>query len=245
MKFAAPGLVALTLFALPVHAADPAFTPAQEEALQTLVHNYLVEHPEVLLESMKALDRKQKMAEAEARQQALSDHRDDLFRNDLDPMAGNPKGDVTIVEFFDYRCGFCKQVFPSLMEAMAEDGKVRMVFKEYPVLGPESQLAARASLAALPQKKYLEFHQIMMAYDGAFSEETILSMAKEAGLDVERLKKDMKSRAVDKHLSATRELAHAMGFSGTPALVIGDTVIPGAAPKETILEAIAEARKNL
>jgi len=223
-------------------AEEPALTPAQERAVEAIVHDYLLAHPEVLVQALEGFQARQK-AEEEARQRdALVAHRGLLVDDPDDPVLGNAAGDVTVVEFFDYRCPYCKRVTPGLMAAVKADGNVRLVMKEFPILGPESVIAARAALAAQRQGRYQALHVALMELKGEMTEAAILALAERAGLDVTRLQRDMKAEAIDQALRRNYELAEALGIGGTPAFVIGDTLVPGAMSMDDLRALIAKAR---
>jgi len=168
----------------------------------------------------------------------------EMFRNSDTPVGGNPNGDITLVEFFDYRCGFCKRVYPSILKLLKEDGNVRFVFKEFPILGLNSVYAARAALASRSQGKYLEFHDVLMKSKGSLGKNQVHRLAKSIGLDVDALKKELKqkkteiSRIIDRNLKLAEELE----ITGTPAFVIGDDVIRGALTFEALKKLVADAR---
>ncbi len=157
-------------------------------------------------------------------------------------MLGNPDGDVTIVEFFDYQCGYCKTMAGPMRDLVKTDGKVRWVLKEFPILGPESMVAARASLAAHRQGKYETFHFTLMGLRGRLSEAAIWQAAAEAGLDIARLRQDMADPAIEALINTNYQLAQALQIEGTPAFAIGGTLVPGAAPKEHLSELVRRAR---
>lgn len=225
-------------------AQDVPFDPAQTTAIEEIVRAYLLEHPEVIREAIQALQAKEKAAEADLQASALAQHKDALFADPLAPIAGNPIGDATIVEFFDYKCPYCKSVTPALADLLAEDKGVRIVFKEFPILGESSVVAARAALAAVKQDRYLDFHNALMAYRGDFDEGAITSIATELGLDVERLKADMKAPEIDQQLKANHELALTLGIRSTPTFVIGDQIAPGAMSIDDMKALIADFRSG-
>lgn len=233
--------------ALPVTArAADSFSAAQKTEIETVIREYLMKNPEVVLQAMQELQARQEKVEKEQQLSALKENRRALLSNPDDPVMGNPKGDVTVVEFFDYQCGYCKRVFPSLMDTAKADGKVRMVMKELPVLGPASIAAARHALAAKMQgqAKYDAFHHAMMTARGPVTEDSIMAAAKTAGLDTTKLAADAKRPEIEQQLRANMELASTLGISGTPAFVIGDTLIPGAVEAPVLKKAIDEARKG-
>lgn len=241
-RFCALVLALGMLAVAPARAADP-LTPDQVQQVEKVIRDYLLRHPEVLVEAMQSLEAQQKLAEAEQNRARIGANRKALLEDPDSFVVGNPKGDVTVVEFFDYRCPYCKQVHPVVRDAIAKDGKVRLVLKEFPILGPDSLMASRAAVAALLQKdKYLAFHDALMGLRGGLTEPTILQTAKEAGLDVDKLKADMKDPRVDRILRANHALAETLAITGTPAFVIGDELVSGALPPERLRELISKAR---
>ncbi len=239
-------LLAALLFTAPAIAQDSQpFTAEQKAALTQLVREVLVKNPEILIEAMNALETKQQAEAGKAAKAAIAANRKAIFDDGVSYVAGNPKGDVTIVEFFDYRCGYCKQVQPSLMTLLKEDSKVRLVLKELPVLGPESVVAARAAVAAMEQNqgaKYLDFHNAMMEFRGQITEAEVLRLAAAAKLDIAKLKTDMSAPKTEQILRANLALADTLGIQGTPGFVIGDQLVPGAVPLETLRQLVKEAR---
>src|ERR1051326_5828480 len=192
-------LLAAVAVLVPLHAGFAAdFTPDQRKAIETIIHDYLTKNPDVLLDALQAAEDKMKGDAKDKAAQALSTRRREIFEDPDTPVAGNPNGDVSLVEFFDYRCPYCKQVEPSLEALLKEDRQLRLVYKEMPVLGQASTIAARAALAARSQGKYDEFHRALMTAKGQMDEATVYKVAVSVGLDVERLKKDMAAPEVDK-----------------------------------------------
>lgn len=213
-------------------------------AIERIVHDYLVQHPEVLIEAINEMKRRQEQASADQAQKTIAERRQEIFNDPDTPVAGNVQGDVTIVEFFDYHCGYCKQVQPSIEKLMKQDGKIRFVFKEFPILAPESRTAAAAALAAQRQGKYLAMHDAMMEARGMLTKPRILEIAKDQGLDVARLEKDMASPEIDALIERNMQLASALDINGTPTFLIGDELVPGAITMEEIQQLIAKARKS-
>jgi protein-disulfide isomerase len=224
----------------PAWAAD--FTPDQKKEIETIVRDYLKTHPEVLVDAIQAAEDKIKADAKDKAAQALTAHRRDVFDDPQSPIAGNPKGDVTLVEFFDYRCPYCKQVEPALEKLIGDDRQLRFVFKEFPVLGPDSEVAARVALAAKKQGKYDAFHRAMMTTPGRIDEATIYKVAGSVGLDVDKVKQDMRSPEIDKELKANLDLGKALDLDGTPSFIVGDTIIPGAISAGDLKQLIADAR---
>jgi protein-disulfide isomerase len=228
--------------ALPASAEDVA--PADQAAFEARVRAYLLAHPEVIVEALNELEKRQQ-AEAEIKQkQTIVDQRDALYSSTGDPVAGNPDGAVTVVEFFDYRCPYCKAVARDMIETLEAEGDVRIVFKEFPILGPDSQTAAKAALAADRQGKYLPFHQALMDHKGTLDRDTILDIAEEVGLDLELLEVDMESPEVATIIARTLALAEALDIGGTPAFIIGDALVPGAVDMKTLKDLVAKARNG-
>lgn len=226
---------------LPAAAAEP-LTAEQKAAVQAIVRDYIMQHPEVVLEALQAMDARQKAEERQAAQAALVEHRQALERSAGDPVLGNPDGDVTIVEFFDYQCGYCKTMMGPLLELVRADGRIRLVLKEFPILGPDSVTAAKASLAAMRQDRYEPFHLTLMGLRGRLSESAIWQAAAEAGLDVARLRRDMADPAIEARINANYELAQALRIEGTPAFTIGGQLVPGAAPKDHLAALVKQVR---
>jgi protein-disulfide isomerase len=209
--------------ALPARADD--FSAGQRSAIEKIIKDYLVEHPEVLQEAMAALEKKQALAEAEKAKSAIKNHSDAIFNSPFQVTLGNPQGDVTFVEFFDYNCGYCKRAMTDMLTLMEKDPKLKVVLKEFPVLGAGSVEAARVAVAVRMQdktgKKYLEFHQKLLSGRGQADKARAMAVAKDVGLDVARIEKDMKSEEVTNTINESMKLAEALGINGTPSYVIG------------------------
>lgn len=233
----------LLLLPLPALAQQTSFSPEQKKELENLVRDILVKNPQILVEAMQALERQQEERAAAGAKLAIKENAKEIFDDGVSYVAGNPKGDVTLVEFFDYRCGYCKQVQGPLLALLKEDSKLRVVLKELPVLGPDSMFAARAAIAAQEQKgKYLDFHNAMMAHRGQLPESEVFRLAGSVGLDIERLKKDMAAPKVSQVIERNLALAQKIGVDGTPGFVIGEQLIPGAIPLETMRQVVKQQR---
>lgn len=230
------------LLALPAWAQSS--TPPDRAAIEKIVREYLIQHPEVLVEAMNELRRRQEVAADEASKQAITAHRKELFEDKSSPVGGNPKGDVTLVQFFDYHCGYCKQVHEPMLSLIGEDKNLRVVYKELPILAPESRIAAAGALAAGRQGKYVEMHNALMSARGKLTKERVLAIAKEHKLDLAKLEKDMDAPEIQGEIDDNMKLAQAMGVDGTPAFVVGDQFAPGAMPIEQLRELVAQARKK-
>jgi len=234
----------LVLSAPLVKAADQALTPQQKSAIDQMIHDYLMSHPDVVVDALKAAQQKSDAEAAERARRVIADMHQQLFDNPDDLIAGNPKGDATIVEFFDYRCPYCKQIEPTLDALLREDPKLRIVYKEFPVLGEPSVFASHVALAARRQGKYEAFHRAMMAAKGNIDDDLVLSVAASVGLDLKKIKSDMKSPDIDRIIKANYDAADALAVQGTPALIVGSTLIQGAVEIDTLRENIATARKG-
>lgn len=209
-----------------------------EADIKRLALEAILEKPEILIEALSILQERENIALAEAQTDALSELRDDFEKNA--PIFGNLDGSVTLVEFFDYNCGYCRRAAPEVKAVLEASKDVRIIYREFPILGPGSEVAARASLAARNQGKYQQFHEAMMALNGQAVEASVMKIAGDVGLDLEVLKTDMQSELVNEHIAASLRLAEALGITGTPTFVLGDEIIPGVIERGTLLEKIAE-----
>jgi len=241
--------LAMMVFAVSAPAqswASDAMAPEQKAAFEALIRQYIMDHPDVVVESLQRWQERQKAESEQKAKAALTEHRDLLENNPAAPVAGNVDGDVTIVEFFDYRCGYCKRVFPAIQELIETDGNIRYVFKEFPILGPDSTIASQAAQAVwfVAPDRYLDFHAALMGARGALSEDRVLDIAAKVGLDRDAVKKGMGDARVAETLASNLALGRDLGVNGTPAFVIGGQLIPGAIDLDTMKELVAEARKN-
>ena len=228
------------LIVAPAHGAED-LTLEQRQQLEQLVRDLLIANPEIVIEAIEAYQRRQQAAK-EAEMRAALANREEINRDPGSPVAGNPEGDVTLVEFFDYQCGYCKSVVDRVADTVARDQNIRWVFKEFPILGPVSVYASRAALAAHRQGKYREFHLALMRSRGRLVEANVMRIAADTGLDVERLKQDMQAPEIIDAIRQNKRLAEAIGVNGTPAFVIGDVLIPGAIDEAKLQQLIADAR---
>ena len=228
---------------LPVQARAGIFGMSKKD-VDAEIKEYLMKNPEVVKEALDKYFEKEDEKQKQATVSKLGMHRFALERNPVTPVIGNPDGDVTIVEFFDYNCGYCKMMFPKVWEFVKNDGNIRWVMKDLPSLGPTSETAARAGLAAAKQGKYFEMHQAMITHKGALSEKDIVAYAKKVGLNMKDFERDRKDPALDKILEANRKLATALEFNGIPDFIIGDFVNPGAMMGDELDTAVAAARKK-
>jgi protein-disulfide isomerase len=228
--------------AAPARAADP-LTSEQKQAVEAVIHDYFLKNPEFMVEVLRAAEAKIKQDKASDARQAIATYRKELIADATSPVGGNPQGDVTIVEFFDYRCPYCKQVEPALEALVKEDPKIRVVYKEFPVLGAASVYASRMALAAAKQDKYFAFHNAMMSTKGQITEKVVLQVAATAGIDLAKAKGDMDDAAIKEIIHHNYTLAEALDINGTPAFIIGDVLIPGATDMDNLKKLVADARK--
>jgi protein-disulfide isomerase len=231
----------ITLAGLP--AAADKLGPADKKEIEQVIRDYLLKNPELIIEVMDKLRERERVAQEKAAAQVLAANETTIYRNAMSPVSGNKDGDVTLVEFFDYQCGYCKRVVGSMVDLIGEDKKLRVVWKELPILGPDSRYAAVAAMAAERQGKYLDFHVALMKNRGGLSPEVVMRIADKTGLDVAKLQKDMGDPKIAAYLDKTIELAQALGIRGTPGFIIGDKIIPGAVGLDELKKLIAEARK--
>ena len=239
--------VAIALLLGPITApaqADSRFDEGQKQEIRKIVRDYLMRNPEAIVEALQEMRRREEAAIQAARQKAIDESRDALLRNAADPVGGNRKGSATVVEFFDYNCGWCKRAYPHLLAAVKADGNARIVFKEFPILAPSSRVAARAALASAKQGKYHEMHDRLMRHRGALDEAKIMAIAAETGLDIAKLKADMGAREIEAAIEANLVLADRLGVRGTPAFVIGGKVIPGMLRARQFPAELARTRKE-
>jgi len=223
---------------------DQALTTKQTEAVQKIVKDYLMEHPEVVGEALEALREKERVEAEQEAQKTLKDRKDEVFGDADAQVYGNPKGDVVIVEFFDYHCTYCKGMDEFLLDTVKADGKVKLLLREFPILGPDSLSAARAALAAQKQGKYLEFHRALMKNRGPLADQNLFKIAQDVGLNVEQLKKDIQAPEIDQSLRRTQALASDLDVSATPTFIIGDHVIRSAFDQSALKQMIDQARKT-
>jgi len=231
--------------ALPAQAQS--FSADQREEIGQIVKDYLVAHPEVIQDVMAELEKRQQSAEAEKHRAAVVENKATIFTSPHQVVLGNPQGNVTMVEFFDYNCGFCKRALGDMLDLIKSDSNLKFVLKEFPVLGEGSVEAARVAVAARMQdttgKKYIEFHQKLLGSRGAADKMRALAVAKEVGFDMARIEKDMGSDEVKKTIEENMKLAEALGVNGTPSYVVGEEVVVGAVGIDALREKIGAERK--
>jgi protein-disulfide isomerase len=245
-RFLAPALLISALCGATLPASAQNFSDTQRGEIEGIVRNYLIAHPEVLEEAMTELGKRQAAAEDEKHKASIENNSQAIFNSPRGVTLGNKDGDVTFVEFFDYNCGYCKRAMADMLELMKSDPKLKVVLKEFPVLSQGSVEAAQVAVAVRMQdptgKKYLEFHQKLLGGRGAADKARALAVAKEVGLDMARLEKDMASPEARATIEENFKLAESMGMNGTPSYVIGKQVVVGAVGLENLKEKVGMAR---
>ena len=236
----------VALAAPPALAQANALSEPQKKAVEQVIKDFLIANPEVIQEAIMELERRQQDAQKSAQKTALGSERKTLLFSTRGNIVGNPNGDVTLVEFFDYNCGYCKRALTDLRALVKSDPKLRVVLKDFPVLGPESVEASRVSLAVKQQisgEKLFDYHTKVMETRGRVNGERALAVAKEMGLDTARLQKDMDHPEVRAALQENMALGDKLGLTGTPAFVIGEEVISGAVGIEPLRKIVANTRQ--
>ncbi len=219
-------------------------TPEERKAFEGIIRDYLLNNPDVILDVLNILRERERFSAAQQSRQQLAARREDILNDPGSPVGGNPEGDVTIVEFFDYRCPYCRAVAPRLAQLLEGDEGIRFVYKEWPILGPVSEVAARAALASREQGLYEEFHEALMTYPGQLTEDTVFQLAERVGLDERRLRRDMEAAKIEESLARTRALATDLGITGTPAFIIGDRLVSGSVSLSGLKLLLTQAREN-
>jgi protein-disulfide isomerase len=256
-------LMIATLFALllatPAYAADTAtatvttgspgatsasFTDAQKTELEKIIRETLEKNPDIIMNAAQAYQQKQALDAEKKAAEAVVKSKDKLFNNPKDGVDGNPKGTIQIVEFFDYNCGFCKKAHEPIKELIKTEKDVKIIYKQLPILAESSKTAAKAVLAAGLQGKYVPMHDAVLDHKGAIDESSLMSIATKAGVDKDKMKKDMEGSEVAAQLSASMELGSEIGARGTPTFVFGDKVVPGAISLDEMKKIIEEMRKK-
>jgi protein-disulfide isomerase len=225
------------------HAQDATLSDAQKKSVEQIVRDLLTKsEPDIVVQGLEAYQKKQEEKQKSEAVEALTKNKDRIYKDPNSPVLGNSKGDVTIVEFFDYQCGYCKMAHDEVKKLMAEEKNVKFIHKQFPILGESSTVASKYAMASVKQGKYEKFHSALMGHKGQLSESTILDIAKTAGLDVDKLKKDYADASIAKMVEESRQLGVDLGVRGTPMFIIGDKTYPGALQLDALKAAVAEAR---
>ena len=232
----------LLLWGVGSNASAAEFSDSQRKEMEAIIKDYLLANPDLLREMGQLLEQKERLAEDQQRKGALVSNADRIFRDGTDFVAGNPNGKVTMVEFFDYNCGWCKKGFPEVLSLIEEDKDLKFVMKEFPIFGGDSDYAAQAAIAANKQGKYWVLHVAMMSHEGKITKEAVDELAAAQSLDMAQLKKDMESSETAGILERNRNLAQSLAINGTPAFIIDDKLVPGYLPKAELASAINDVR---
>ncbi|MDF0667268.1 MAG: DsbA family protein [Nitrospira sp.] len=250
---ASQALVKLTLAALVSCAAlvssptfgqstAPAADPAWRQSVEQVIESYIRSHPEMIQQTLQALDAKRQEKEEASVKQVIVAHQSELLHDPASPVSGDPAGDVTVIEFFDYRCGFCKRAAGSVTQLQKDDARVRIVYKDFPILGDASVQVAKAALASRAQGRHQAFHEALLAAKGDLSKEHVLQIARDVGLDAKKLEVDMEQPQWLTIIERNRELANDLRVTGTPAFVVGNELVPGAIDLAALKALVARAR---
>lgn len=216
--------------------------PINEVRIKELALEAILENPEIIQQAIQRFEQLENERQKAQITATLADRRDTLERDDNAPVLGNPDGDVTVVEFFDYNCPYCKHVKPEISALLEIDKKIRLVYREWPILGPGSDYAARAALASREQGKYEEFHWALMALEVRAEESSILEAATKIGLDIEKLQQDMNAPEIESHIALSMELAQGLNITGTPTFIIGNSLAPGLVQADRLVQMVDQAR---
>lgn len=220
-----------------------AFSAEEKQAIERIVRDYLVQNPEVLLEVGKALEQRQAKMQVAEQKRVIVENRDKIFAAPTDFVMGNPEGDITVVEFFDYNCPWCKRAIAELQKLVEADPKVKVILKEFPIFGENSTFTAKAAMASLKQGKYFEYHLALMK-ERQVTKDNVFKIAEKVGLDVAKLKADMDDPEYEAAIKQTSEIAQALGIEGTPGFIVDAKVNVGFLPMDGLTQLISEARKE-
>lgn len=233
------------LFAVAIAFTQPTFADTlSEDRVRELVLDTIRKNPRIVLEAVQIIEQQEQELKAAATAAVLSEKRELLENDPNAPVLGNPDGDVTIVEFFDYNCPYCRRVKPQIETLLEEDKNVRLVYREWPILGDGSTFAARAALASRAQGKYEEFHWGLMGMNGKAEEASVMRVAEQIGLDIAKLRRDMEAPEISNHIQTSMEMSRELGFTGTPSFVIGDELVPGVIEAAQMIKLVEKARES-
>lgn len=256
MRHATAFLTLALALALPALASAPALAQQQSrppltdmseeerERLRAEIRAYLLENPEVIFEAVQVLEARRETERVHADAALIEQHRDQIFNDGVSWVTGNPDGDITLVEFADYRCGYCKRAHPDLKKLLESDPNIRLVVKEFPILGPDSTAAARMALAALAEDpdRFGKLNDALMSFEGSLTEAAAYQIAAQVGYDIATLKQAATAPEIDARIADNYQLARALGLEGTPSFILGNRIIRGYLPLDAMVEAVVEAR---
>jgi len=237
-------LALLITMLVPAMGQTAQFNAEQRKEMGQIVRQYLMANPEVLRDAFRELERKDAVAKAAGEKAAVQSMASDIFRSPGDHVVGNPDGDITVVEFMDYNCPFCKRALADVEKMIENDKNIRVVMKEFPILGESSTFASRAAIASRAQGKYWEFHLALMRKRGSATETSVFKAAEKVGLDVAKLRKDMDSSEVTEIIERNYAIAQALNINGTPAFVIAENILAGAVGYDVLTSTVAKVREN-
>ena len=242
------GILFLTLAAPMAAAFDiDSMSDGERAAFRSEIRDYLLEHPEVLMEAISVLEERREQSAVARDSAAIERFHDSIFDDGFSYVGGNPDGDVTLVEFLDYRCGFCKRAFPTVEKLVASDGNIRYIVKEFPILGDQSTVAAQYAIAAkfvAGDADYKRVHDTLMLHDGAVTEGFLVRTSRELGLDHDAIMVAMDSEDVAMAIGKNHALAQALNVQGTPGFILGDIILRGFLELEQMREIVAEIRAS-
>ena len=230
-------------------ATTSSFSPQQTQQIEQIVHSYLVKNPQILVEVSQALQQQQMAKMQQAAVKGISQNAKDIFDNSASPVVGNPQGNVSIVEFMDYQCPHCKDMEPIMNELIKNDSQLRVIYKELPIFGANSEYAAKAALASVKQGKFIAFHDALLKDKNPLTQDEVLKVAKSVGVDTAQMEKDMKDPVIEQQLKDNLKLAQALNLMGTPAIIVANrdgsknVFIPGTTSKNDLQQLIAQMRK--
>lgn len=237
-------LIALTTLVsapLTVNAKD--FNADEKTAIGVIIKDYLLKNPEIIQQAIEELQKRTAEDEQKKQRKLISENQELLTNPEYSYVTGNKDGDITVIEFFDYNCPYCRQALGDITKLMENDKNVKVIFKEFPILGDASKQASLAALSARKQGKYLEFHTAILKSKGRVNDESIMKIAKQVGLDTDKLKKDMASDEIKAQLKKNLEAGYKLGINGTPTFIFNDHLVPQVLPYDAMKEVIAKLRK--
>lgn len=239
-------LLLVTFMVSTLSSLSLAFSAEQltEEQVKELALEAILENPDIIRQAISKLEEIERKKQQSAVSKVLASRWNELAGDENAPVLGNPDGDVTLVEFFDYNCPYCRRVKPEINQLLEKDSSVRLVYREWPILGEGSVFAAQAALASRNQGKYEEFHWALMGINGQANEASVLQTAKKHGLDIERLRRDMERPEITQHIQMSMELARQLGITGTPSFVVQDAVLPGLVTADRLISEVSRVRKQ-
>lgn len=226
-----------------------ALTDNQKAEVKSIIHHYFIDNPDALMDAFKSLQSYQMKQQQKQAQSKIAMNAQQVFLSPSSPVMGNDKGDVTLVEFLDYRCGHCREMVEVVKKQMSLDENLRVVIKQLPIFGGQSLYAAKAALAAARQDKFQPLHEALLSTKLSLTKKNVLALAKKAGINTTKLKKDMNDKALMEEITANMKLARTLGIGGTPALIIGHNkgtpaiYLPGAVSLETLQKSVDDIRK--